>query len=85
MRYKKAHTNSRKRYIDCLNGQAYISDREIWSRAPKAVARKATAEGVNGIAIDEENGAFRIFQVSGYTRERGLFCDLLDEKGRCIK
>ena len=67
-----------------MNGESYTTAREIWTRAPRAAARKATAEGVNGIAIDESGGGFFIIQISGYTPERGLYCDMLDESGRVV-
>lgn len=74
-----------KRKVNPLNCEVFITHREIWTRAPKAAARKATAEGVNGISLDEKEGRFFIFQISGYNRERGLYCDLLDEAGRVIE
>ena len=76
-------TNS-KRYTDPRTNETYISHREIWTRAPRAAARKATAEGVTGIVLDETGGRFYIFQVSGYTRERGLYCDMLNESGQVV-
>jgi len=78
-----ASTNSDKRYISPLDCECYISHREIWSKAPKAAARKATMPGVNWIAVDESDG-FYIYQVSGYTQESGMFCYNLDKEGRII-
>ena len=76
-------TKAEGRYLNQLTHDFYITDREIWKRAEnKAAARKATAEGVNHVCIDNQNGKFYIFQVSGYTTEKGLFNYLLDEKGR---
>lgn len=72
------------RYSDPRDCECLISHREIWQKAPKAAARKATAEGVNWIAIKEKGGDFFIYQVGGYTRDRGLFCDLLDRSGRVV-
>ena len=72
------------RYLSPIDCECFISHREIWSKAPKASARKATAEGVNWIAVKEKDGDFYIFQVSGYTMDRGLFCDMLDRSGRVI-
>ena len=80
--YIEANTNGRK--TDPKTNTALITHREIWKKAPKAAARKATAQGVNGISIDETNGKFYIFQVSGYTPERGIFCDILNERGQVI-
>jgi hypothetical protein len=68
-----------------MTGDSYTTAREIWSKAPRAAARKATAEGVNGISIDETGGRFYIFQISGYTPDRGLYCDLLNEAGEVVK
>ena len=79
-----AHCIDPHRSIDPRNNEAYVTHREIWTRAPKAIARKATADGVNHICIDESNGQFRIFQISGYTPDRGLFVDMLDENGKVI-
>lgn len=73
------------RWTDCRTGDSYTTAREIWSKAPAAAARKATAEGVNGISIDETGGKFFIYQISGYTHERGLYCDLLNEAGEVVK
>lgn len=78
------HSNG-DRWRDCRNGDSYTTAREIWSKAPRAAARKATAEGVNGISIDETGGLFYIFQISGYTPDRGMFCDLLNEAGQVVK
>lgn len=75
--------NSERRVNPC-NCETLITHREIWQRAPKAAARKATADGVIGICLDEKDGGFYIFQIGGYTRERGAFCDMLDEKGRVV-
>ena len=79
-----ASVRNSDRARDPRNCNAYTTAREIWSKAPKAAARKATAPGVNGICLDETGGRFYIFQISGYTRERGLFCDVLDEAGRVV-
>ena len=81
----KATCISPRRSVSYLDNMANVTHREIWTRAPRAAARKATAAGVNCIAIDETGGGFRIFQISGYTPERGLYCDCLDESGRVIK
>lgn len=70
------------RSVSYLNGYSYVTHKEIWARATKAAARKATADGVNHICIDETGGKFYIFQISGYTPDRGMFCDLLDEQGK---
>ena len=78
------HSNG-DRWTDCRNGNSYTTAREIWSKSPRAAARKATAEGVNGISIDETGGRFYIFQISGYTPDRGMFCDLLNEAGQVVK
>lgn len=74
-----------QRRTNCMTGDSYTTAREIWRRAPRAAARKATAEGVNGISIDETGGRFYIFQISGYTPDRGMFCDLLNEAGQVVK
>lgn len=74
-----------QRRTNCMTGDSYTTAREIWSKAPRAAARKATAEGVNGISIDETGGRFYIFQISGYTPDRGMFCDLLNEAGQVVK
>lgn len=37
-------------------------------------AKEIKWEGVNGVFLNEDDN--RIFQAGGYTRERGLFCDL---------
>lgn len=68
-----------------LNGDQYTTAREIWTKAPRAQARKATAKGVQGVAIHATGKKFHIFQVSGYTPERGIFCDMLNEDGKVIK
>ncbi len=81
----KASTTNSTRSTSPLDCQAIITHREIWTRAPRAAAKKATADGVNAIALDETAGRFYIFQVSGYTPERGLYCDLLDETGRTVE
>jgi hypothetical protein len=73
------------RAVSYIDNQADVTHREIWTRAPRATARKATASGVNHIALDETDGQFFIFQISGYTKERGLYCDLLDKAGRVIE
>ena len=72
------------RWQDCTNCRSYTTAREIWSKAPKAAARKATAPGVNGIAIDETGGKFYIYQIGGYTPERGAYCDILNELGQVV-
>lgn len=77
-------TNS-SRATNPANCEVLITHREIWTRATRAAARKATADGVNGIAVNEKNGDFYIFQISGYTPERGLYCDLLDRNGHTVK
>lgn len=74
-----------QRRTNCMTGDSYTTAREIWSKATRAAARKATAEGVNGISIDETGGRFYIFQISGYTPDRGMFCDLLNEAGQVVK
>ena len=53
-----------QRRTNCMTGDSYTTAREIWSKAPRAAARKATAEGVNGISIDETGRRFYIFQIS---------------------
>ncbi len=80
----KCSSNNGNRYKSPLNGDSFISCREIWARAIPAAARKATATGVNWIAIDEDNGKFYIYQVSGYTHDSGLFNFRLNEKGQII-
>lgn len=80
----RAHVINSDRYIDPVDNTAYIDPAEIWERTTKAAARKATAPDVNYIAVDEKNGGFYIFQVSGYSIDRGLYCDLLDHEGRVI-
>lgn len=80
-----ASVRNSDRARDPRNCQAYTTAREIWKKAPRAAARKATAPGVNGIALDETGGKFFIFQISGYTPERGLYCDLLNERGQVVK
>lgn len=77
----EAHTNGERR-TDARTNTAHISAREIWTKAPKAAARKATADGVTSICVDETNNRFFIYQISGYTPEKGLFWALLDEAGR---
>ena len=77
-------TKAEGHYLNQRTGEYKVTQREIWENAPRAAARKATAEGVNHLCIDNQNGKFFIFQVSGYTKDRGLFCDLLDESGRVI-
>lgn len=67
------------------NGDQYTTAREIWSKAPRAAARKATAPGVNAVCIKATAGKFHIFQISGYTTERGLFCDMLNTRGEVIE
>jgi len=81
----KAHTNSKTRHINPCTCETLISHREIWEKAPKAVARKVTRDGVNSICIDESQGQFTVYQCSGYTRDEGLFCYYIDEKGRTTK
>lgn len=76
---------SDKRYADPRDCECIISHREIWKKAPKAMARKATAPGVNWIAIHEIGNNIVVYQVAGYTPDRGLFCDLLDDNGRVIE
>ena len=78
-------TRGSNRRTDPRDNSAFITHREIWSKAPRAAARKATAEGVNGIAVNEDGGKFYIFHISGYTPERGLFCDCLNEAGQVVK
>ena len=73
------------RAVNYCTGNSYTTAREIWSKSPKAAARKATAPGVNHLAIKVVNGSFRIYQISGYTPEKGLYCDLLNEKGQVVK
>lgn len=69
----------------CQTSTALIDAREIWTRANKAAARKATAEGVNSIAAEAKpDGSLFIYQISGYTRERGLFYDFLNNAGQRI-
>ena len=81
--YTAYMTKAEGRYLNQLTHDFYITDREIWKRAEnKAAARKATQEGVNHICIDNHDGKFYIFQVSGHTPEKGIFCYLLDEAGR---
>lgn len=68
--------------VDQNGNRIFITKRELWRRFPKAVARKVTAEGVNHFGVNfEEN---RVFFISGYTHDRGLFCDELDAEGRVI-
>ena len=79
----KATTDSPSRAIDPRNCECSISHREIWQKAAtKAMARKATAPGVDWIAVHEESGKMYIYQVAGYTYTRGLFCDCLNRQGR---
>lgn len=85
MHFVTATTDSQERYTNPLNCESYITYKEIWTKAPKATARKATAKGVNHITIKETDGDFYIFQISGYTPERGIYCDLLDRSGRVVK
>ena len=66
------------------SGGCYTTAREIWSKAPKAAARKATADGVQSLCIDDTEGKFYIYQRSGWTTIRGVYCDLLDEKSRIV-
>ena len=73
------------RTADPRNGDQYTTAREIYTKAPKAAARKATRQGVNGLSIKTTGNRFYIFQISGYTPERGLFCDLLNEAGQVVK
>lgn len=80
----RAHVINSTRYIDPVDNTAYIDPVEIWKRTTKAAARKATAPDVNNIAVDEKDGGFYIFQVSGYNTDRGLYCDLLNREGRVI-
>lgn len=68
--------------IDQNGHRIGISRQEFWRRFPKAVARKVTAKGVNHFGVNLKDN--RIFFVSGYTPEKGMFCDELDEKGRVI-
>ena len=81
----RASLKNSDRRTDPRDNSAFLTHREIWSRATKAAARKATADGVNGIALDETGGRFYIFQISGYTPERGIFCDILNEAGQVVK
>ena len=80
----KCYSNNGNRYKSPLNSDSFISCREIWERAIQAAARKATAAGVNWIAIDESNGDFYIYQISGYTPDLGLFNYSLDRNGNII-
>lgn len=68
--------------VDQNGNKIFITQRELWRRFPKAVARKVTAKGVNHFGVNLKDN--RIFFVSGYTPEKGMFCDELDEKGRVI-
>lgn len=72
------------RYMNPLNCDQYTTAREIWKKAPAAAARKATADGVNGVSIKVIEGRFYIYQISGYTYDRGLYCDLLNERGQVV-
>lgn len=81
----KCTTRGGDRWTDCRTCESFTTAREIWSKAPAAAARKATADGVIGLAIDESGGRFYIYQVSGYTPDRGAFCDLLNEAGQVVK
>lgn len=68
-----------------LNCDQYTTAREIWTKAPAAAARKATAPGVNHLCIKATANSFFIYLIGGYTPERGLFCDMLNEAGQIIK
>lgn len=80
----KCSTNNKDRHISCLDNETYITYREIREKAIPAVAEKATANGVNWIAIDESNGDFYIYQISGYVPDLGLFNYCLDRSGNII-
>ena len=84
MKRVKATSNSNYRYADPRDCECFISYREIWQKAPRATARKVTNESVNWIAIDESDGDFYIFQIAGYSHDRGLFNYQLDRNGRII-
>ena len=85
MKYYLANIEGEKHRESCLNCYALIEDLEIWRRAPKAAARKATAPGVIGFAAKAlPDGGLFIYQISGYTPERGAYCDYLNEKGQRI-
>jgi hypothetical protein len=73
------------RYADPRNCNQYTTAREIWKKSNRAAARKATADGVNQIAIKATGNRFYIYQISGYTMEKGLFCYNLNESGQIIK
>ena len=79
----KAITNG-DRYKNPCTCEAVVTAREIWEKSPRATARKATMDGVNQICIDEAGGRFYVYQISGYSRDAGLFCLLLDEAGRVV-
>ena len=54
-------------------GKHYLS-RIINLRNETVNGNKINWEGVNGVIINEDDNI--IFQASGYTQDRGLFCDL---------
>lgn len=58
-------------YIDCATNNAYVDQREAVNY------NDINMRGVHHLVIDrEEDGTMKIIQASGYTRERGMFCDL---------
>ena len=83
---KAYHKNEESRQ-SCQTCEILTTAREVWTRATtRAAARKATAPGVIGYAAEAlKNGKLYIFQVSGYTRDRGAYCDILNERGQVIR
>lgn len=80
-----ARTDNPNRYKDPRTGEAIITAGELWTKAPKAAARKATAEGVHNIAVHEHGKTIFIYQICGFTPSRGLYCDILNESGQVVK
>ena len=69
--------NRRGIYTNPLNAESYID-------ITKSINYHAlNMEGVRGgVVWRNEDGSYHVAQLSGYTYERGLFCDLYDENGK---
>lgn len=68
----------------CLPGRATtLLDLDyIVKRAPQ-VAMYCDSS-VNGLAIDTSDDEFYVFQITGYSQEKGLYCYLLDKDGNIV-
>lgn len=62
------------KYGECQHTGKHYSDYIFHLRDEMSNGEEIKWKGVNGVIVNEDDN--RIFQASGYTHERGLFCDL---------